>query len=261
MPRPFTRTPLRRARAARWLRDLSKGALDLALPATCASCGVAVDAETSLCPPCDRRLERIAPERCRLCQEAGPARGILCAACELSVSPLSACVAAVRFAGETEAWIHRFKYPRAGLRGLDPAPLAVVATLLREASRRAPGGRPDLVVPVPLHPKRLRARGFKPAALLARSLASQLQLPRDLVALRRIRDTPSQTGLGRRERRRNLRGAFRVRRGHRVPERVWLVDDVVTTGSTLSEAAFALRRAGAETVIGICAARRLRLEP
>jgi ComF family protein len=217
-----------------------------------------VEAGAPLCPGCDRRLQRIPLDRCRLCQELEPAWGLLCADCELAASPLDACVAAVRFAADVETWIHRLKYPRAGLRGLDPAPLTVVAALLREASQRAPGDRPGLVVPVPLHPRRLRARGFNPAGLLARSLASQLRIPRDLTALRRVRDTPSQTGLDRRARRRNLRGALRARRGLRVPERVWIVDDVVTTGSTLREAALALRRAGADTVIGVCAARTLR---
>jgi predicted amidophosphoribosyltransferase len=98
-------------------------------------------------------------------------------------------------------------------------------------------------------------RGFNPAAQIARSLARKFEIPFDAVALRRTRDTPSQTGFDRRERRSNVRGAFRSRRGRRVPERIWLVDDVVTTTSTLAEAAIALRAAGASTVIGLCAAR------
>ena len=109
------------------------------------------------------------------------------------------------------------------------------------------------VVPVPLHPRRLRARGFNPACVLARALARERGIRLDPVALRRVRDTPSQTGLDRRARRRNVRGAFVAR--SRVPPRVWLVDDVVTTGSTLGEAARALHRAGARSVVGICAAR------
>jgi ComF family protein len=131
----------------------------------------------------------------------------------------------------------------------------VIGALLREAAARAPQIRPDLVVPVPQHPKRLRARGFNPAALLARSLARELDAPVDPVALCRTRDTPSQTGLDRRERLRNVRGAIRARQNRRLPERVWLIDDVVTTGSTMLEAAAALRRADVTTVIGVCAAR------
>jgi ComF family protein len=129
--------------------------------------------------------------------------------------------------------------------------------MLHEAAARAPGPQPDLIVPVPLHPRRLRLRGFNPAAQIARSLARQFDVPFDAVALRRTRDTLSQTGLDRRDRRNNVRGAFRSRRGRHVPERIWLVDDVVTTTSTLAEAAIALRTAGASTIIGLCATRAI----
>jgi ComF family protein len=201
-------------------------------------------------------LARIPAGLCTLCQAAPPAaRGSRCAACSGVRAPLAACVAAADFAGEVETWIHRFKYPAPGIAGLDPAPLAVARGLVREAALVAPGAPPELVLPIPLHPRRLRARGFNPAAVLGRSLARELRAPFDPVALWRVRDTPSQTGLDRRERRHNVRGAFRARERTRLPVRVWLVDDVVTTGSTLSEAARVLRRAGARTVVGVCAAR------
>jgi ComF family protein len=161
-------------------------------------------------------------------------------------------VAAAEFRGAVEPWIHRFKYPRSGLTGLDTAAQAVARMLILEAAAQLPPPAPQLVVPVPLHPRRLRARGFNPAGLLARALARELGVRCGPVALRRVRDTPSQTGLDRRARRRNLRGAF-APRGPVAP-RVWLVDDVVTTGSTLAEAARALQRAGATHVVGVCAA-------
>jgi ComF family protein len=110
------------------------------------------------------------------------------------------------------------------------------------------------VVPVPLHPIRLRQRGFNPAALLASALGRERGLPVDPAALARIRNTPSQTQLPRSERARNVRGAFRAR-NPALPERVWLVDDVVTTGSTLQEAARTLRGAGARWIVAVCAAR------
>ena len=114
---------------------------------------------------------------------------------------------------------------------------------------------PHVVVPLPLHPRRLRQRGFNPAQLLARSVARALDVRLAPGLLERMRDTPSQTGLDRRERHRNVRDAFRARAGCRPPPRVLLVDDVVTTGSTLAEAARALRRAGALEVAAVCAAR------
>jgi ComF family protein len=244
------------AEALRKLAELSRGALELVLPPICGACRTRTDPTAVLCPACDNRLERIAPRACQLCQATAPQIGShLCAGCGMSDSPLTACVAAVRFEGGGAEWIHRFKYPKKGLRGLDPVPASVIGAMLCEAAARAPGPRPDLIVPVPLHPRRLRLRGFNPAAQIARSLAREFEIPFDAVALRRTRDTPSQTGLDRRERRSNVRGAFRSRRGRHTPERIWLVDDVVTTTSTLAEAAIALRAAGASTVIGLCATR------
>lgn len=151
-----------------------------------------------------------------------------------------------------EGWIRRFKYPRPGLAGLDPEAGAIVRALVREAGARAPGPTPDLVVPIPLHARRLRERGFNPACELGRALANAAGLRLAPRALVRLRDTASQTGLARSARRRNVRGAFRARGP--VPPRIWLVDDVVTTGSTLGEAARALRRAGARRIVGVCVA-------
>ena len=191
-----------------------------------------------LCGRCDARLPRLA-------SESGAGR----------VPALAACCAAVAYQGDAQDWIQRFKYPRRGWRGLDPAPLGVLRQLALEAARAAPGPSPERIVPVPLHPRRLRERGFNPAALLARSIASDRRCRFDAALLVRVRDTPSQTGLGRAARRANVRGAFQVRPGARAPRVVWLVDDVVTTGSTLIESARMLRHAGASHVVAICVAR------
>ena len=236
------------------MREWLRGLLELALPPSCAACGAAVPASAVLCADCDARLPRLGLDVCPRCQRPGT-RGAPCAACVASPSPLAATCAAAAYAGDVESWIRRFKYPRAGWRGLDPAPLAVVRCLVREAARAAPGPPPARVVPVPLHPRRLRERGFNPSALLARCVARERGGRFDAGLLERVRDTPSQTGLDRRARRANVRGAYRVRAGARSPSVVWLVDDVVTTGSTLAEAARALRRAGAREVVAICIAR------
>jgi ComF family protein len=236
--------------------ELLHGLLELLVPPSCAACGAGVEGDAALCRRCDAALPRLPRSLCLRCQAVTPTGpGDLCGACAAAASPLAACVAAVAFADDVERWIRRFKYPRKGIAGLDPAAGAVARALVREAAGRCPGPPPGLVVPVPLHPRRLRARGFNPAERLARALARDIAVRLDPVALRRVRDTPSQTGLERRERQRNVRGAFRARHGLRLPARVWLVDDVVTTGSTLTEAARALRRAGVRTVVGVCAAR------
>ena len=137
---------------------------------------------------------------------------------------------------------------------------AVLAEAAAEVLAGLPGGRAGWwgVVPVPLHPARLRERGFNQAALLGAELARLLDAPllEDLVE--RVRPTPRQTSLSRRERMVGLVGAFRVRRpawAPLEPVRLLAVDDVVTTGATVSELARALKAAGAAQVWGAAAAR------
>ena len=115
-------------------------------------------------------------------------------------------------------------------------------------------GRVDLVLAMPLHPRRLRERGFNQAVEIARPLARSLDLPFDPHALQRVRDTAAQAGLAHAARIRNVRGAFdcvREVRGLRVA----VVDDVMTTGATLDEVARMLKKAGAAHVENWVAAR------
>ncbi len=218
--------------------------LDLLLPPRCAACER--HSPTALCVACLARLPRLASHEPRGVPE-----------------PLAACVAEAAYEGDALAWIQRFKYPQPGFAGLDPAPGAVVSLLARRAARRllaAPGRAPcwggtdgpAVVVPIPGTRGRVRARGFDPAGVVAREVASELALPYPRSLLVRARDTRSQTGLGRRARRLNVAGAFRTAASP--PARVVLVDDVVTTGSTLAEAARTLRRAGAHRVVAVCVA-------
>ena len=251
--------PLRRL-AFPPLRRLGLGAVELLLPSRCAVCGsgLAGDLGSALCPDCHLAMPWLPADTCALCQSAPPGADLpWCASCAARDSPLSACVAAVSLRGACELWIRRFKYPVAGLANLDPTPAVVMREIVREAAARAPGKAPEWVVPIPLHARRLRARGFNPAALLARDVAAEVGARFLTRALRRTRDTPSQTARGRRERLRNVAGAFELRRGIPVAGRVWLVDDVVTTGATLEAAARALRRAGCREVVAVCAARTL----
>lgn len=134
--------------------------------------------------------------------------------------------------------MQRFKFqacPRAG---------TVLLALLTAAMLAEASTRPQALLAVPLHPGRARQRGFDQAGWLTRRLARRLAVP--VIRARRRRDTPSQRGLGRRERRANLRAAFEV--PARLPPRVALMDDVMTTGATLDALAGACRRAGAEQI-------------
>ena len=174
-----------------------------------------------------------------------------CANCAHRTIYFDAAVAAYRGRGIVREIIHEFKYARQiHLRHL-------VAHWLRAAldDERLRDISFDLIVPVPLHPARQRERGFNQAGLLAESLSAETSMPSTPV-LERIRYTTTQTALDRSERMENLHNAFRLRKNADVRGlRVLLIDDVLTTGSTLSECARVLKRAGAISVHAATAAR------
>ena len=117
----------------------------------------------------------------------------------------------------------------------------------------------NLIIPVPLHRSRLRQRGFNQAVLIGRILARQLSLPMQLDVLARIRPTEPQIELSAEKRRINVKGAFSVIRPDCIAgKRVLLLDDVMTTGSTLDECAKELKKAGADMVIAVTTARTAR---
>lgn len=221
-------------------RSIFRACLELLLPRGCARCNREIEEHATLCGPCARALPRLP-------REPEPRPPV----------PLAAWVAEVAYAGEIEEWIHRFKYPQPGLAGLDARPGALLAALAKDAVARLPPPCPALVVPVPIHPRRLRARGFHPAGVLAGAVARALGVPCAQGALVTTRPTTSQTGLDRAARRRNVRGAFAAQAGFAAPHHVVLVDDVVTTGATLAACARALRGSGARHIVAVCVARKL----
>lgn len=133
----------------------------------------------------------------------------------------------------------------------------VLARVLAAHVRETDTSLPDCLVPVPLHAQRQRERGFNQAALLARELGRELGVPVRAGLLQRCRSTPSQQGLSGAERRRNLHDAFRVAQGVRLPRHIAVIDDVITTGSTLAEICRTLRAAGIAQVQTWAVARRL----
>ncbi|MDH3443182.1 MAG: ComF family protein [Deltaproteobacteria bacterium] len=116
--------------------------------------------------------------------------------------------------------------------------------------------RPEIIVPVPLHPKRLRWRGFNQSVLLAREVSRAYQVPMDPFLLQRRRETSPQTQLTEDERRKNMRGAFALGAGKSVRGKiVLLLDDVYTSGATVDECSRVLRKAGAKAVYVLTLAR------
>lgn len=216
------------------------------LPGRCALCDRS--GNHPLCAACWRALPRLGPTRCTGCAQPLSLPG-LCGPCLRHPLSLQQVHANYRFDTPLSALIHRFKYRQRW------ADARLLARLMLEDAPAWPSD--TLLLPIPLHPQRLRERGYNQAALLTRHLAAALKQPYALHALQRERDTPQQQGLSRQERQRNLKGAFLVE-AHQVAGRsVVLIDDVMTTGSTLDTASLALLRAGARQVEGWVLARAL----
>jgi competence protein ComFC len=234
--------------------ELLQSAVSLLYPPLCTICGKSVRAGEYLCDECETRAVRIVAPFCEKCSEPfeGAITGVFtCANCAHRRIYFDAAVAAYRGRGIVREIIHEFKYGRRiHLRHL-------VARWLFAAleDERLCGRRFDVIIPVPLHPTRQRERGFNQAGLLAELLSAQTSI-RCKPLLDRTRYTTTQTALDRSERMENLHNAFRLRKNADVRDlRVLLVDDVLTTGSTLNECARVLKRAGAFSVYAATAAR------
>ena len=175
---------------------------------------------------------------------------VRCGACLADPPPWARLRTPFIYEGVVRQLLHQFKYSG------DLASLAALSALCRTHPMLAELAGWDLVVPVPLHPLRLRRRGFNQAALLARDLFPAG--PIDYTLLVRRRHTQPQTSLGGGDRRRNLAGAFEATDPAALENAVvLLVDDVCTTGATLRECAVTLRRAGARSVLALAVARAL----
>lgn len=204
-------------------------------------------------------LQLLAVQACAACGWAAPAGTVwafgFCTACRLLLEPVPEGLgppapeaALFVYGGPMAEALRRFKY--AGRYEL-ARPLGA---LLQECAW-AYAGLVERVVPLPLHPERLRARGYNQAALLAAPLARELRVPCDVGVLQRVRPTAVQAGLTGAAREANVAGAFRARRRLRPGVRVLLVDDVRTSGATLRQGAAALRKAGAKEVFTLALAQ------
>ncbi len=229
-------------------------------PPGCVACGstpLPADAgDRFQCPFCTRcKVSVIAWSepgcpRCGEPFESGQSH--LCGACLADPPPFSGLAAALLYGGAGAEAVIRLKYSRSPWTAV---PLGrMMARLV--GPRLGVAGRPRVVVPVPLHPRRLLERGFNQSALLARELARSEGLPLRTGLLERVRETGSRRGLSRAERHASLAGAFAVRdrkglSGHTV----LLVDDVMTTGATVRAASAALFDGGASAVHVVCLAR------
>lgn len=239
------------------LRTGSEGILNTVFPAECRLCTAPLTKFSRLpvCDDCRSQVEPFKAKVCDRCGESMPSDAIdLCTACRNAPPPFVTAKAIGPYVGKLRGLIHLLKYHRVLPAA---APLAhhlhaVVASHAHEF-----GDRP-LIVPIPLHRNKLRARGFNQAEEIADALRRDIGFEMKRHILHRRKDTASQTGMTAHQRRENVRAAFVVRpRDKRdvAGRNIILVDDVMTTGATAAECARVLLRNGAAKVFVLTAAR------
>lgn len=236
-------------------RRVGAMALDLLLPPRCLKCGTEIGGDGALCAECWRGIAFLQPPCCACCGlpfEVELGAGTICGACARDTPLYARARAALRYDDASRPLVLAFKH----------GDKLQLAPALGHFMRRAGADllvSCDVIVPVPLHWTRLFARRYNQAAVLAHALVRDGGPPVAADLLQRRRATPSQGRSGRAERRRNVRGAFAVKRGRSVAgQRVLLIDDVLTTGATVTECARALLDACATSVDVLTLARTVR---
>ena len=231
---------------------------DVIFPPRCLGCAEILPQRSSqaFCPACKEKIRFITGSLCPICGIAffdSPASDHLCGNC-LESKPYF-CLARAVASYETLILdaIHQFKYGRNISAG------AALASFMAEFCF------PDfdftdysLIIPVPLHIRRLRERGFNQSLILAKSIEKKYQIPVNFSLLKRRKFTLTQTGLNKKERKNNIKGAFAVTDNAKTEgKNIILIDDVYTTGATINQCAKTLIKAGASKVAVLTLARVL----
>ena len=225
-------------------------------PQRCSCCRLDLPYKHSapLCAACAAQLKKTGPLVCQRCGRVLPSGGAHCFACRGSKAEHYKCKiirSVFVFEGPARRLVHALKYRQAFT--LARYMGAQMAAYLSQTPQLQ---GVNYVMPVALHRKRYYARGFNQSEMLARVVAEQLHLPLDTASLVRVRNTGSQTKLGREARLRNMQGAFVCTVPDKVKGKViLLIDDVCTTGATLEACAVSLRAAGAKRVVALTYAR------
>jgi len=228
---------------------------DYLLPPTCILCGNPGYNALDLCYPCYTQLpgNNLCCYRCAEMLDIGtgatrtkPLPAVLCGRCLSRPPAFDQTYAPFIHQGAIRHLISNLKF------GANYKNARLLGMLLAEHLKLA-AELPDLILPVPLHKARYRSRNFNQAIEIARTVGRELQLPLDLTSCRRHRDTPHQTALPAKKRRKNLKNAFSIIHPIHV-RHIAILDDVMTTGSTAHELAYLLKQAGVSQVdVWVCA--------
>jgi len=218
--------------------------LSFFLPQSCFLCGAM--SENLLCPACHQDLP-YPPHTCSICACPLPKEIDICAQCMREPPHFDLIKSALRYDYPANKLIYAAKYKQ------NFTVLKYLGRVMAETFRRYP--QPDVLLPVPLHPHALRARGFNQAVELAKVISRDCQIPLAREAAHCIRNKRKQTRLSAQQRKSNVRGSFVVATLPKPWRHIVLIDDVVTTGATVNELARMCRRAGAQRIDVWCCMR------
>lgn len=224
-----------------------KNFVQLLLPQNCLLCA-AYSGKSLLCTACAADLPRLNLPACPICAHPSP-QGEICGQCLKHLPAFDATRAAFIYDFPLDALVKTLKYG---------GNLAVAEFLAGEMMDAAPSSHPDLLVPMPLHPQRLKERGFNQSLEIARRLSQTWGIPLVTAGITRTRHNEPQASLPLAKRAANVRGIFTVS-GDFKDKSILLVDDIMTSGASLNELAKMLKKAGANRVECLVAARTLPL--
>ena len=239
-------------------QNIFKNIVDVIYTPACLGCSdiLQPEKEKYFCGNCHEQIRYLNKSICPVCGIAffdSPAGNHLCGKCLEQRPYFSLARAVAAYEKVIMEAVHRFKY------GRDLSTGSILSSFM--ADFQFPGfdyRNYSLIVPVPLHIKKLRERGFNQSVILAQALKKKWQISLNYFLLKRSKFTLTQTGLDKEEREKNIKGAFEVTSAKNVKDKnIILVDDVYTTGATLNECAKTLRKAGAKDVAVLTLARVL----
>lgn len=240
------------------MKNFFRKLIDFILPPRCINCGEIVGENNSLCVDCFNKIRFISKPYCQICGTPFESTD------DLSQNICGKCLSKKRkqFTLERSAFIYddSSKNILLSLKFRDKISYApTIAKLMTQAGADIFQENPDLIIPVPLHYMRLLKRKYNQSALLAGEISKLTGIKTDLFSLKRCKNTTPQVKFAGKERVKNVRGAFIVKDTKNIKGKsVVLIDDVMTTGSTLKECAIALKKAGAKKIYALTAARTLR---
>jgi ComF family protein len=230
-----------------WLKQLQHEVTDFFFPRACMGCG---KVGGFICVPCSKKMSRILPPLCQRCGRPDSS-GAYCAECWGHKSSLDAVRSVFIFDGIVRQAVHELKYRN--VQAVSGCLAGFMSMYFLENSLTG-----DVLVPVPLHDRRLRERGYNQSHLLAAELSQQISVAVNPALVKRVRHTgPQARSAGVHERKANMENAFICNSGEAAGRDIVIIDDVCTSGATLESCASTLKAAGANHVLGFTLAREI----